>query len=263
MKKYFLAFLFLASNSFTAYCDPCNPFSGLFIGVSGGCSIELSEVNGRWNYVNLFAGAGDASAQGTQTSDNDGDTSYVVDFTLDYNHAFTPRKYIDFGISFFLNGDQQISSSSYQFPNPNNRVDVPRNYQVETKINPDFHMAIGLKPGYAITPRLLGFGTFSAHYMNARISTQTQVNTSSLAGPVVITEIYAKEDFWGGGLGGGVKYKWSEHWFIDFTTEWIAFVHETFKGPNLRSTNDEITITQNEKVNPNWVDLRLGLSYRF
>ena len=134
-------------------------FEGFSIGADLGTSVNASKGKSNYSYTNLFAAAADASTRDDMAYKSKNAGNFVSDIYADYNFALTQRAYLGIGPTVFWQDSMKLKSGTYGFANPNNRADYPSNYQVTTLIEPDTHVSIGLKPGYAFSDNVLGYKT--------------------------------------------------------------------------------------------------------
>ena len=240
---------------------------GQFVAERGcGRSVNTSSGKGRFNYDNLFAGGADAINRGTPVSFYPDDKiDAVTKLNADYFLPRLPEKLaLGLGFSYFFENYKSIKSGAYAFDNRNNRIDYPRNYEVITKIDPRGHFSFGFKPGYQIQKNLLIYSMLSYHHMRASLSSVSFFDKSNLPlGVVRAYDFSTRRSFNGLGLGGGVKYKFFKNWFVDLSAEWVNFSRKNIPGPILTSSFDEVTMTQDEKVHPKWVDISSSFGYQF
>jgi outer membrane protein W len=112
--------------------------------------------------------------------------------------------------------------------------------------------------------KIMTYVNVSYHHLRADVNTRTRFDAgaSNLRSPNV-TDTEERHSFHGIGLGGGVKYKLNKHWLLNISGEWINFTGKTMAGPSLRDVIDEVTITQNIKVSPTWVQIVAGFTFLF
>ncbi len=262
MRKTFVLFAILICPSASLAGD--GPFAGLLLGVDVGVSSNLSAADAKYDYTNLFGAGADAADSATKHSNGDLEFSGTSNLNLGYGFDLGDSFNIVFGGALHLDGrDQKVDSGTYGFSNPNNRADYPKEYSVETGINPDAHASLSLQPGYKFSDDLLGFVSVAYHYMQADVYTTTSIDRSNINAAATVSDVSTSKTFHGVGVGFGGKYALTENWYLNASVDWIYFGPKKIAGPNLISTPDEITLNQSMKVEPSWASFRIGVGYSF
>lgn len=239
-------------------------FDGVFFGANAGGSVNISEGHANYDYVNLFGGGLDVQDRRTADYDVSDKSDFVHSLELGYSHAVTGRFLIGVTGSYFFETTREIRTDGYVFSNPNGRGDYPLDYSVLTRIDPRSHLSVGLEPGYLVSEKALVFFSAAYHYMNANLRSTSDLGTSNMNdASTVITDASNRRSFHGIGLGGGVKYNIFKHCLLKLSAEWILFGRESADLPSFRSPADEITFSQNGKVQPSWVNMMAGITYTF
>ena len=262
MRKVLLVVVLLCV-SINAYAVTNDTFAGLSVGGDIGMAVDLTTVESDYTYSNLFAGAPDQFIHTTQKTDDDYDFNLVSDVNVDYNHPLNEKWYLGVGGSYFFEDTKSVQSDIYSINNPNNRGDRPIDYRVKTDIDSKTHFSVSIKPGYAFTDKIFGYMSVSYHYLRANITNRQLLDKTGLNGQTVYVNPSGTKNFDGLGIGGGIKYKIYQNWFLNLSGEWLLFDKQTTAGPSFSNAADESSFTQSIDVQPSWVDLKVGISYKF
>ena len=262
MRKSFVLCAILICPSASLAGD--GPFAGLLLGVDVGVSSNLSTADAKYDYTNLFGAAADAADSAKKHSNGDLERIGTIKFNLGYGIDLGDSFNIVLGGALYRDGqDRKVDSGTYGFPNPNSRADYPKEYSVETAIDPNAHASLSLQPGYKFSDDFLGFVSVAYHYMQADVYTTTSIDRSNINAAASVSDVSTSKTFHGVGVGFGGKYALTENWYINASADWIYFGPKKIAGPNVTSTPDEITLNQLMKIEPSWASFRIGVGYSF
>lgn len=242
-------------------------FQGVSLTAGGVLSKGLTGSDVRYDYTNLFGGsvAPPGFATGDSYSLNRDDELHAMPF-VGLGYTFALGQKLTLGLSGavdFMRPQFSIKSDAEAFSNPTGSADNPRGYVMSTIVDPATHWSVSIEPGYAVLDPLLAFLRFSFHQLRADLRTSSTVSTTSLAGPIVLTNPSSQATFNGFGIGVGGRYLVAKHVFVESSVEWTKFESKRVAAPGLTSTGDEITIRQAQYVMPEWVDFRVAVGVRF
>lgn len=237
----------------------------LSLSAGAGGTVNTSSGMSHFNYDNLFGGGVDENNRNTPVPFHaKGKADFVSKLNADYFQPIQEKILAGLGLSYFFETHRTLKSTPYPFATVANRGDVPKDYVAKVKIDPKGHFAISIKPAYQIHKKVLIYTLFSYHHMKANIFTTSSLDPSNLTNGILrITDVSDRRSFNGLGFGGGVKYKFFRNWFIDIAAEWVKFQRKKITGPSFTSNLDEVTVMQNIKVQPSWVDITSSVGYEF